>query len=100
MKLLLHNILLQKILIKDKYASILLIKISRCKNRYTKSEMILYLDSDAAYLVAPNLRSKIAGYFYCAGKHEQHSHSTILTNGPIHIECKHLRHVFSSVAES
>ena len=32
--------------------------------RYHASDMFLYVDSDAAYLVAPKARSRIAGYFY------------------------------------
>ena len=31
--------------------------------RYRASDMILTIDSDAAYLVAPKARSRIAGYF-------------------------------------
>ena len=31
--------------------------------RYTKLDMILHLDSDAAYLVAPKLRSRVADFF-------------------------------------
>ena len=33
------------------------------KIRYTKLDMILHLDSDAAYLVAPKLRSRVADFF-------------------------------------
>ena len=33
------------------------------KTRYHASDMQLYIDSDAAYLVAPKAKSRIAGYF-------------------------------------
>ena len=32
--------------------------------RYHASDMVLYVNSDAAYLVAPKARSRIAGYYY------------------------------------
>ena len=31
--------------------------------RYHKSDMQLHIDSDAAYLVAPKAKSRVAGYF-------------------------------------
>ena len=34
--------------------------------RYHASKMILHVDSDAAYLVLPKAKSRIAGYFYLA----------------------------------
>ena len=34
------------------------------KIRYKASDMHLWIDSDAAYLVAPNAKSKTVGYFY------------------------------------
>ncbi len=36
----------------------------QAKSRYTTSDMQLYVDSDAAYLVAPKEKSRISGYFY------------------------------------
>ncbi len=35
--------------------------------RYHASNMILHVDSDAAYLVAPGAKSRIAGFFYFNG---------------------------------
>ena len=32
--------------------------------RFYARDMILHIDSDAAYLVAPKSRSRIAGYFH------------------------------------
>ena len=70
--------------------------------RYTKSDMILYVDSDAAYLVLPKARSRVAGHYYL-GTMPPRSPSkppNISTNGPILTVCKGLRHVVSSAAEA
>ena len=71
------------------------------KIRYYASDMILHADSDAAYLVLPNARSRIAGHFYLSSKppdppappKPQH-------NGPILTECRTLKHVVASAAEA
>ena len=34
------------------------------KLRYHRSDMQLHVDTDAAYLVAPNSRTRVAGYFH------------------------------------
>ena len=71
--------------------------------RFYKSNMQLYIDSDAAYLVAPGAKSRIAGYFYCGNKLHQSTSTTITQpplNAPIHVECKTLKHVVSSAAEA
>ena len=70
------------------------------KIRYTKSDMILHLDSDAAYLVAPKARSRVAGYFYCGQHYNKNITPNTALNGPIHIECKTLKHVVASAAEA
>ena len=64
--------------------------------RYYASDMILTIDSDAAYLVAPKARSRIAGYFQL----NSNIRSPPTTNGAILIECKTLRHVVASSAEA
>ena len=65
--------------------------------RYHASNMILHIDSDAAYLVMPKARSRIAGFFNLGQP------DTFMTqqqpNGTILIECKTLRHVVASAAE-
>ena len=74
--------------------------------RYYKSDMNLHIDSDAAYLVAPGAKSRIAGYFYLSSKSSISSTSTPTStlspplNAPIHVECKTLKHVVSSAAEA
>ena len=63
--------------------------------RYHANDMVLTIDSDAAYLVAPKARSRIAGYFQLnSGLSSPH-----LTNGAILVECKTLRLVVVSSAE-
>ena len=63
---------------------------------YHASDMQLVIDSDAAYLVEPQARSRIAGYFQM----NTGNLDTTFTNGAIHIECKTLRHVVASLAEA
>ena len=58
--------------------------------------MVLTIDSDAAYLVAPKARSRIAGYFQLNSKHKCNNY----VNGALLIECKTLRHVVASSAEA
>jgi hypothetical protein len=61
---------------------------------YRQSDMILTIDSDAAYLVAAKARSRAAGYFYLGNKDNQ------LFNGPIYIYTKLILAVMSSAAEA
>ena len=63
--------------------------------RFHASDMVLRADSDAAYLVAPKARSRIAGYFYLSSIKDKPP-----LNGVVHIECKTLRHVVASAAEA
>ena len=64
------------------------------KLRFTKSDMQLHIDSDAAYLVAPKAKSRAAGYFYLSDKSIQPPLSSPPTlNAPIHIEYILLKHV-------
>ena len=63
------------------------------KIQFYASNMNLHIESDAAYLVLPNARSRIAGYF---------NFPTPLTklNGAILVECRGLKHVVASAAEA
>ena len=60
--------------------------------------MILHVDSDTAYLVAPGTKSRIVRFFYF----KQAPDGSLLQNlnHPIHIKCKYLRHVVASAAET
>ena len=62
------------------------------------SDMILHVDSDAAYLVAPKARSRISSYFLLLDHPNITKHPRL--NGAILAECKTLRHVVSSSDES
>jgi hypothetical protein len=66
--------------------------------RYYASNLILSVDSDAAYLVAPGAKSRIAGFFYF--KHAPNGTPLKCINSPIHVECRYLRHVVASAAET
>ena len=52
--------------------------------RYHKSGMQLHIDSDAAYLVAPKAKSRIAGYYYLSSKCNPITPKPTL-NAPIYI---------------
>ena len=69
------------------------------KIRYTKLDTILHLDSDAAYLVAPKARSRIAGYFYCGQQYNKNIPPSTTLDGPINIESKTLKHEVASATE-
>jgi len=64
--------------------------------RYCKSDMILYVESDAAYLVMLNAKSRYPGHFYLSNK----ANPSLPRNGPIHTECKNIRNVVASAAEA
>ncbi len=66
--------------------------------RYHASDMVLNVDSDAAYLVLPRARSHLAGHFFLSSPG---SPTRIAPpNGPVLTECKTIRHVVSSAAEA
>ena len=60
--------------------------------------MILSVDSDAAYLVLLQAKSRIAGYFQLNDNPQRVEHLEV--NGVILVECKALRHIVSSAAEA
>ena len=64
------------------------------KIRFNASNMILYIDSDAAYLVVDKAKSGIAGFYYVSDKDSKQV-PTPPFNGTLHIQCKELRHVFT-----
>ena len=45
--------------------------------RFYSSDMVLYAESDAAYLVQPNARSRVAGFFYLSSKHAPNTFPTL-----------------------
>ena len=62
--------------------------------------MLLYLDSDAIYLVAPKTRSRVASYFYCVGAYTKNKIPLTNFNGPIHVECKILKYTVAAASET
>ena len=68
---------------------------------YKSSEMVLHADSDATQLTMPESRSCYASNFYLS---DWPSPSPLKpnpeSNGPIHTDCKTIRNVVSSEAES
>jgi hypothetical protein len=69
------------------------------KLRFHASDMILHIDTDAAYLVMPNAKSRIAGYFYLSS-HPSVTGAPVPLNGPILVECTTIKHVVGSAAEA
>jgi hypothetical protein len=61
---------------------------------YRASDMILQVDSDAAYLVCSGARSRMGGYFYLGNKDNK------LHNGAILVLAKIIKNVMSSAAEA
>ena len=61
---------------------------------YVASDMILFIDSDASYLVEPMARSRAGGYFYLGNKNGD------IVNGSILILAKIIKFVMSSAAEA
>ena len=65
--------------------------------RFYASDMILNIDNDAAYLVAPKSRSRVAGCYHLSSVPNVTEYPRL--NGAVLVECKTLRHVVSSAAE-
>lgn len=66
--------------------------------RYTKSNMILNIHSDASYMTEPKARSRIAGHYFLASLPKPSQ--PIPLNGSIHTLCSILKHVAASAAEA
>ena len=66
--------------------------------RYTASDMILNVHSDASYLSEPHARSRIGGVFFL-GSQPVPNHP-IKLNGPIHISANICKFVVASAAEA
>jgi hypothetical protein len=69
--------------------------------RYHASQMVLHVDTDAAYLVLPKARSRIAGHYFLSDlPPPPPAKPTPRLNGPIHTECRTLHSVVASAAEA
>jgi hypothetical protein len=71
--------------------------------RFTKSQMTLYVHSDASYLSAPKARSRVGGHFYLSNKPVDPNKAPVTmppNNGAVHTECKTMRVVVASATEA
>ena len=63
--------------------------------RFHASDMILYIESDATYLVLPKAHSRVASIFYLSNN----TAGRPPINGAIQVVCKTLQNVVSSASE-
>ena len=68
--------------------------------RYYAGDMQLHIESDAAYLVLPGARSRVAGYFYLRAHRHPNKAYPGYFNAPVLIKCSTLKNVVSSAAEA
>merc|ERR1712025_635627 len=61
---------------------------------FQASDMILHVESDAAYLVCPMARSRAGGYFYLGAKDGK------LFNAQVLVQAKVIKNVMASAAEA
>ena len=54
---------------------------------YYASDMVLHVNSDAAYLVCPKARSRVAGYYYLSTHPNISKHQHL--NAAVLVDCKH-----------
>jgi hypothetical protein len=67
--------------------------------RFTASDMILAIESDASYLSVTKARSRAAGYFFLTNKRTTNT-DPYTPNGAVHVLCQIMREVLSSAAEA
>ena len=69
--------------------------------RIFASDMVLHVDSDAAYLVLPGAKIRIAGYYHLSNKcPPSPAIPNVPMNAPILIICKTIKRVVASAAEA
>ena len=62
--------------------------------KYRASDMVLQIESDAAYLVSPQARSRAGGYHYLGDA------SCRTFNAPVFVQAKVIKNVMASAAEA
>ena len=77
-----------------------LVTYPNAKLRFYDGNMQLHTESDAAYLVLPGTKSRVAGYFYLHSPPNTNKCYRKGNNAPIHVECSSLKNVVSSAAEA
>ena len=68
--------------------------------RYTASDMILHVESDASYLSETKARSRAGGYHYLGNLPGSANANATSSNGAVNILCQIMREVLSSAAEA
>ena len=68
--------------------------------RYQSSQMILHIDTYAAYLVLPKAQSRIAAYYYLSNNLPTATDDSLPLNASITVYCKTVRKVITSAEES
>ena len=66
--------------------------------RFHASDMILTMETDAAYLVLPQARSRAAAWFILGN--DPNTHKQPMTNAPVHVMCNTIKNVMASAAEA
>ena len=69
--------------------------------QYKYINMILHIDSDASYLSEPRAHSRTGGHYYLrllTADPEKYANLPLTSNGPIHTECRILKHVVESAS--
>ena len=70
------------------------------KLRFTASDMVLHIDTDAAFLVQPQAKSRVAGYYFMGSKIVNDGVPETKLNAPILVQVKTLRYTVGSAAEA
>jgi len=60
----------------------------------------LEVDSDAAYLMIPAAKSRIAGHFYVESTNSPFNYNKSPNNAPIHTDCRALKHIVCSATKA
>jgi hypothetical protein len=72
--------------------------------RYTASDMVLHIHSDASYLSVHGARSRTGGYFFLSNNPPPNGYTSDTSpppaNGPIHVNSTIMNNVMSSAAEA
>ena len=89
------NTFKQSTMLLDYLATYLNVKLC-----FYAGNMQLHIESDAAYLVLPGAKSRVAGYFYLHSPPNANKCYRKGYNAPIHVQCSTLKNVVSSAAEA
>ena len=66
--------------------------------RFHASDMVLQVESDAAYLVLPHAHSRAAAWYILGN--DPTTTPTPMTNSPVHVMCNTIKNVMASAAEA